>query len=223
MPLEPREGRLFGNSLAPDVRWSITALLRNQQAGANSIIQTQGLEEPRPHFILQDSNSPCTFLWAQKRRSGSLYSSLPHTLVAQSYPSPPSPFTLSSCSRKRTIESQNGLSWKGPQWSSRSNPLLCAGSPNTSPGCPEPHPAWPWMPPGMGQRDVLTSVLAPTNTTHTFRTGCRSLALGNSQVKHRRIAISKALRGSRGEQEQRGWDRCKFQHAAPNDVELILH
>jgi len=29
-------------------------------------------------------------------------------------------------------------------------PLLCAGSPTTRPGCPEPHPAWPWMPPGMG-------------------------------------------------------------------------
>ena len=23
-------------------------------------------------------------------------------------------------------------------------PLLCAGSPTSSPGCPEPHPAWPW-------------------------------------------------------------------------------
>ena len=23
------------------------------------------------------------------------------------------------------------------------NPLLCAGSPTSSPGCPEPHPAWP--------------------------------------------------------------------------------
>jgi len=31
-----------------------------------------------------------------------------------------------------------------------STPLLCAGSPTTRPGCPEPHPAWPWMPPGMG-------------------------------------------------------------------------
>ena len=31
-----------------------------------------------------------------------------------------------------------------------SAPLLCAGSPTTRPGCPEPHPAWPWMPPGMG-------------------------------------------------------------------------
>ena len=29
-------------------------------------------------------------------------------------------------------------------------PLLCAGSPTTRPGCPEPHPAWPWVPPGMG-------------------------------------------------------------------------
>ena len=30
-----------------------------------------------------------------------------------------------------------------------STPLLCAGSPTTRPGCPEPHPAWPWVPPGM--------------------------------------------------------------------------
>jgi len=29
-------------------------------------------------------------------------------------------------------------------------PLLCAGSPTSRPGCSEPHPAWPWMPPGMG-------------------------------------------------------------------------
>jgi len=28
-----------------------------------------------------------------------------------------------------------------------SNPLLCAGSPSSRPGCREPHPAWPWMPP----------------------------------------------------------------------------
>jgi len=31
-----------------------------------------------------------------------------------------------------------------------STPLLCAGSPTSRPGCPEPHPAWPWMPPEMG-------------------------------------------------------------------------
>ena len=31
-----------------------------------------------------------------------------------------------------------------------STPLLWAGSPTTRPGCPEPHPAWPSMPPGMG-------------------------------------------------------------------------
>ena len=31
-----------------------------------------------------------------------------------------------------------------------STPLLHAGSPTTRPGCPESHPAWPWMPPGMG-------------------------------------------------------------------------
>ena len=28
--------------------------------------------------------------------------------------------------------------------------LLCAGLPTIRTGCPEPHPAWPWMPPGMG-------------------------------------------------------------------------
>jgi len=50
----------------------------------------------------------------------------------------------------RIIESQNGLGCKGAQCSLSSNPLLCAGSPTSSPGCPEPHPAWPWMPAGMG-------------------------------------------------------------------------
>jgi len=31
-----------------------------------------------------------------------------------------------------------------------STSLLCAGSPTSRPGCPEPRPAWPWVPPGMG-------------------------------------------------------------------------
>ena len=31
-----------------------------------------------------------------------------------------------------------------------STPLLCPGSPATRPGCSEPHPAWSWMPSGMG-------------------------------------------------------------------------
>jgi len=34
-------------------------------------------------------------------------------------------------------------------------PLLCAGSPTSSPGCPEPHPAWPGMPAGMGHPPLL--------------------------------------------------------------------
>lgn len=59
MLVDTREGRLFGNSLAPDAQQSITALPRYQQPGANYIIQTQRLEEPRPHFFLWDSNSPC--------------------------------------------------------------------------------------------------------------------------------------------------------------------
>ena len=36
-----------------------------------------------------------------------------------------------------------------------STPLLCAGLPTTRPGCPEPHPAWPWMPPGWGIHNLL--------------------------------------------------------------------
>jgi len=32
-----------------------------------------------------------------------------------------------------------------------SAPLLCAGSPATRPGCPEPHPAWPWIPASFGR------------------------------------------------------------------------
>jgi len=47
-------------------------------------------------------------------------------------------------------QSKNGLDWKGPQWSLSSNPLPCAGLPTSRPGCPEPHPAWPWMPQGIG-------------------------------------------------------------------------
>jgi len=52
------------------------------------------------------------------------------------------------------IESQNGLGWKGPQWSSGFNPPAMCTSPTTKSGCPEPHPAWPWMPPGQ----ILNSV-----------------------------------------------------------------
>jgi len=31
-----------------------------------------------------------------------------------------------------------------------STPLLCAELPTTRPGCPNPYPAWSWMPSGMG-------------------------------------------------------------------------
>ena len=36
-----------------------------------------------------------------------------------------------------------------------STPLLCAGSPTTRPGCPEPHPTWPWIPPEMSIHNFL--------------------------------------------------------------------
>ena len=45
------------------------------------------------------------------------------------------------------------MEWPGLRRSTvitSSNPVLCAGSPTSSPGCPEPHPDWPWMRAGMG-------------------------------------------------------------------------
>ena len=46
---------------------------------------------------------------------------------------------------ERRVESQTAA-WPGAKRCTAtvsSNPLLCAGSPTSSPGCPEPHPAWP--------------------------------------------------------------------------------
>ena len=52
-----------------------------------------------------------------------------------------------------------------------STPLLCAGLPATIPGCPEPHPAWPWMPPGMGHPQppwATCSSVSPPFTVDLF-------------------------------------------------------
>ena len=49
------------------------------------------------------------------------------------------------------IESYHRMAWVEKDHNDWvSTPLLCAGLPTTRPGCPEPHPAWPWMPPGIG-------------------------------------------------------------------------
>ena len=73
--------------------------------------------------------------WGQISHSV-LYTSWVHIKPAVSMEVPSSGHTSTVCS-----ESQNGLGWKGPQWSSSFNPLLCPGSPTTRPGCPEPHPS----------------------------------------------------------------------------------
>ena len=70
----------------------------------------------------------------------------------------------------RITDSQNGLGCKGPQCSSSSNPLLCAGSPTSRPGCPEPHPVWPWMPAGMGHPQPLWA--ACSSHLHFVVSGC---------------------------------------------------
>jgi len=51
-----------------------------------------------------------------------------------------------------TCSSQNDPSWKRPQGSSSSTPLAIGRATNFHipiPGCPGPHPTWPWTPPGM--------------------------------------------------------------------------
>ena len=80
--------------------------------------------------------------------------------------------TVLSFDQNLFIEPQNGLGWKEPQWSSGSNPLLCAGSPTTRPGCPEPHPAWPWMPPGMGHPIVVFHFYAGSFSTMRRKMQC---------------------------------------------------
>jgi len=52
----------------------------------------------------------------------------------------------------RIIPQNHRMSWVEKDHNDQRvpTPLLCAESPTTRPGCSEPHPAWPWMPPGMG-------------------------------------------------------------------------
>jgi len=47
-----------------------------------------------------------------------------------------------------------------------STPLLRAGLPTTRPGCPEPHPSWPWMPARMGHPQP------PRNSKHIWTPTC---------------------------------------------------
>jgi len=64
-----------------------------------------------------------------------------------------------------------------------SNPLLCTGSPTSRPGCPEPHPAWPWMPPGMGHLPDDQWVFLELALTH----------LSASQRKHWRNVSQESI------------------------------
>ena len=59
-------------------------------------------------------------------------------------------------------------------------PLLCAGSPTSSPGCPEPHPAWPGMPAGMGHPPLLGQPVQCVTTLCVESVPCR--AVGNTSL-----------------------------------------
>jgi len=108
------------------------------------------------------------------------------------------------------IESQNHLCWKEPQQSLSFNPLPCAGLPTTRLGCPEPHPAWPWMPPGHLQHPLhffaipydclgysyLCQYFRQPAPGHELLTSCpglhRKFSIGRrSLLKHRMHACGK--------------------------------
>ena len=80
--------------------------------------------------------------WKRSARQAAVwFHSTPHT------------FLTSFSHHQLCFSSQNhGMAWVEKDHNDHrvSTPLLCAGSPTTRPGCPEPHPAWPWMPPGKG-------------------------------------------------------------------------
>ena len=71
-------------------------------------------------------------------------------------------------------ESQNGQGWKVPQGSWISNPQPHAGPPtspfNARPGCPGPHPIWPWILPGMGHPQPLWAACSSTSPLSLSRT-----------------------------------------------------
>ena len=60
------------------------------------------------------------------------------------------------------MESQDALSWKGPQRSSSFTPLPRAGTPSPLSGCFKSHPAWPWTFSGIqGQPQLLWASFPP--------------------------------------------------------------
>ena len=71
----------------------------------------------------------------------------------------------------KITESQNALDWKGPQRSSSSSKLPQVGPPNstfnTIPGCPGPHPAWSWTPPGTGHPQFLWAAVPAPHHSHS--------------------------------------------------------
>ena len=64
-----------------------------------------------------------------------------------------------------------------------STPLLCAGSPTTRPGCPEPHPAWPWMPPGMGYPQPPWATCSSVSPLSVWKKFHLKILLGNTLAR----------------------------------------
>jgi len=104
-----------------------------------------GSGQPHPHpqpfpfsSLLTQQPSPshtCSHLYKTTRSTCVCLLPTPSRAVGISYPNRNLPNKLPRIT-----------AWPGLQRTTMiisSNPLLCAGSPTSSPGCPEPHPAWP--------------------------------------------------------------------------------
>jgi len=95
--------------------------------------------------------------------------------------------------RGKLLRSHRIIEWPGlkrPTMLISSNPLLCAGSPTSTPGCPEPHPAWPGMPAGMGHpQPPWTKSIAAFVTLHTTR-GLQHCCVSRSHISIHLLCVA---------------------------------
>ena len=85
----------------------------------------------------------------------------------------------------------------------QSQPPAVCRSPTSSPGCPEPHPAWPWMPAGMGHHSLpvhrILTALPQLKRVGSLRPGILGrVAVGCDRLSEVAITSSKLNRSREG-------------------------